>query len=563
MDTKRWMLLLMIAMLLFVSACSASNKRNQETVDRISEEPGPLGKYDAPVVVRIGTIVESSKSLLPGETLLDNQYTRDIKEKLNIVVDYAFKASTPNYQQKVNLAIASNDLPDAMVVGLVELNEMHEAGQLADMTDAFHDYASPVIKRIIEGTNGEALNSVTFDGKIMAIPNVQLRADGIHLLWIRKDWLEKLNLEPPQTVEELEAVARAFVEKDPGGNGKGKTIGLAGPGAGGKLYANFLKSTNVLYGFDGIFSAYNSYPGYWLEVDGEVRYGSTLPETKEALGKLRELYTEGLIDQDMSIRKDPDDPLIGGQTGMLFAPWWAPYGPIDAAIKENPEANWQAYALPLDRNGEYSPHMSTSSNQFVVVRKGYEYPEAIIKMINNLAQGESDGRFTTERGPTEYPLRLTFAPADETEFEVKALREILAQRKTADDFLNKPEYKMLYSDARNINRVKLEPHDQYDIQYWDMDSDRAMWIRAYALMVGGSPLVDNEINGVFSLTYAQTKTMESRWFALQKLEDEAFLKIIMGAAPLDSFDTFVEEWMKLGGDQILEEVAQLKDQKMD
>ncbi|MNR59926.1 hypothetical protein D3C85_1812900 [compost metagenome] len=76
-------------------------------------------------------------------------------------------------------------------------------------------------------------------------------------------------------------------------------------------------------------------------------------------------------------------------------------------------------------------------------------------------------------------------------------------------------------------------------------------------------MVDNEINGVFSLTYAQTKTMESRWFALQKLEDEAFLKIIMGAAPLDSFDTFVEMWMKQGGEQILEEVAQLREQKMD
>lgn len=559
MDTKRWMLMMMIVMSLLVSACSISHKRNLETEDKIAAAPGPFGKYDVPVNVRIGTIVESAKSLLPGETLLDNQYTRDIKEKLNIDVEYIFKASPANYNQKVSLAIASNDLPDAMVVGLVELNEMYEAGQLADMTEVFQDYASPVIKRIIEGTNGEAMESVTFDGKIMAIPNVQLRADGIHLLWIRKDWLDKLDLDPPQTVEELEIVARAFVERDPDGNGKADTIGLAGPGAGRQLYANFLQSTNVLYGFDGIFSAYNAYPGYWLEADGEVQYGSVQPETKEALGKLRDLYGKGLIDQDMSVRKDPDDALIGGQTGMFFAPWWAPYGPLDAAIKENPEANWQAYALPLDRNGQYSPHMSTSTNHFVVVRKGFKYPEAVMKILNNFVQGESEGRFTTERGPTDYPLRLTFAPADETEYEVNALREVLAQRKKPVDFLDKPEYKMLYYDARNIHRVKLEPYDQNDIQYWDMDGDRAMWIRAYALMVGGSPLVDNEINGVFSLTYTQTKTMENRWAALQKLEDETFLKIIMGAAPLDSFDAFAEKWMKQGGEQILEEVAQLTD----
>lgn len=556
MKRSPWMIIVILIMLI-VSSCSKSSHSNPEGNQNSESYPDPFGPYDEPVTIRIGTTMDSTRPLLEGETLLDNQYTRNIKQNLNINIDYAFKTSTLNYEQKVNMAIASGNLPDAMLVGPVELKQMYQADQLADMTDVYQRYASPVIKSIVESTDGEAMNSVTFDGRMMAIPNVQLRADGIHLLWIRKDWLDKLGLEPPKTMDQLEAIARAFVERDPDGNGKADTIGLAGPAAMGRLYANFLHSTNVLYGFDGIFAAYNAYPGYWLKDDRGVRYGSTGPETKEALGKLRELYAAGLIDPEMGVRQNPDEPVVTGKTGMFFAPWWAPYGPLGDAVKYNPEANWQAYALPLDRKGRYSPHMSTTSSQFVVVRKGYEHPEAVMKLLNNLVLGEGKGTFTTERGPTEYPLRLTFAPVDETEYEVKALRQVLEGSKTGKDFLDKPEYKMLPKDVENIFIIKGEPYDNYDIQHWLPSKDWAKWVRGYALMVGGAPLVDQEINGVFSVTYAQTATMESRWASLQTLEDETFMKIIMGVAPLDSFDQFVEEWRRRGGDQILSEVAAL------
>ncbi|SFF08693.1 putative aldouronate transport system substrate-binding protein [Paenibacillus algorifonticola] len=554
---RRHRMIALIVIILFISACSSSKSSNPDTDQNARLLPDSSGKYESPVTIRIGTTVESTKSLLEGETLVDNQYTRNIKNNLNIIVDYSFKASPANYNQKVSLAIASGDLPDAMVVGPVELKEMIEADQLMDLTEVYHTYASPVIKRIVDSTDGEALNSVTFNGKILALPNVQLRADGVHLLWIRKDWLDKLHMEPPQTMEELEAAAQAFVEQDPDGNNERDTIGLAGPSLTGRLYANFLHSTNNLYGFDGIFAAYDAYPGYWLEDSGKVVYGSVQPGTKEALGKLREMYLAGLIDPEMGVREDPGESIVSGKTGMFFAPWWAPYGPIDDAVRSNPEANWQAYALPLNRNGEYRPHMSTSTSQFVVVRKGYEHPEAAMLILNNLVLGESQGTFTTERGPTEYPLRLTYAPTDETEYEVKALRQVLAGTSTAEDFLDKPEYKMLLSDIRNIGPVKLGPYDKYDIKYWAPDKNRAMWIRGYSLMVGGSPLVDNEINGIFSATYAQTKTMESRWPKLQRLEEETFLKIILGAAPLDAFDQFTEEWIKQGGEQITREVNEL------
>lgn len=41
---------------------------------------------------------------------------------------------------------------------------------------------------------------------------------------------------------------------------------------------------------------------------------------------------------------------------------------------------------------------------------------------------------------------------------------------------------------------------------------------------------------------------------LEKLELECFTNIIMGSEPIEAFDTFVEEWMNNGGEQITAEV---------
>lgn len=562
-------MVLIFVIMLLLSGCSSGEsssqkKKSEGTSPSSMEDADPLGKYDETVTIAIGQEIDPSDTSLSeaGDTPLDNQYTRNIKENLNIEVDHAFTASPSNYRQKVSLSIAGNDIPDAMIVNAVELRQMVKADQIADLTDVYNNYASPVIKRIVESTDGIAMDAVTFDGKIMAIPNVQLSADGVHLLWIRKDWLDKLELEVPQTVEDLEKVAKAFAEEDPDGNGKADTIGLAGPDVKTKLYANFLESTNNLYGFDGIFGACNAYPGYWLDDgSGNQVYGSILPETKEALGKLRDMYADGLIDKEMGVREDSGESVIAGKTGMFFAPWWMPYGPITDAVTEDPEANWQAYAVPLDKDGKFSPHLSSPTNSFVVVRKDYEHPEAAMKLLNNLMAEDAKGTFDASKGgPGYYPLRLVYAPSDETEYSVLALREVLEGNKTAEDFKDKPEYKLLVKDAETIKDVKTEPYDKYDIQYWDMNANKGQWTRAYALLVGGSPLTDNEINGVYSSIYNQTKTMEDRWVNLKKLEDETFLKIVMGQEPLDSFDKFVEEWKKQGGDKITDEVNEMAKQ---
>ncbi|WP_338555553.1 extracellular solute-binding protein [Paenibacillus sp. KS-LC4] len=562
--SRKCIQILLAGILIVLSACSNSSsskelpKSSTEEAQTaaVEKEANPFGKSEEPITINIGKEIDASdKSLPAGDSPESNQYTRYVKEQLNIDTKIVWQAAAgKDYEQKINLSIASNDLPDAMVVKETQFRQMVKSGQLEDLTEVYNKYASPTIKGIIETTNGLALKSVTVDGKMYALPNVTPEADMVHYMWIRKDWLDKLGLQPPKTMDELEKVAKAFVEQDPDGNGKADTVAITGPQLGGNLNADFLNPNNNNYGFDPIFASYHSYPGFWLkDSNGNTTYGSIQPETKQALSKLRDFYSKGLIDKEMSIRKNAQELIKNGTSGIYFGVWWSGgYGPLADAYQNNPEANWQAYAAPLDMDGDFTPHMGNPSNQYLVVRKGYEHPEAVIKMQNLLYRDES--KFDVNVAISNYPLRLVYASMDVMDVTYKMLQEVLAGTKKPED-LDLPGYNLLKADAENIKKVKLEPYNNNDIQYWDPNADIGVWKRMYSTLVGIAPLQE-PFKRTYSVTYSQTKTMESRWAALDKLEKETFLKIIMGAAPLDSFDQFVIDWKNQGGDKIIAEIGE-------
>ncbi len=531
-----------------VQSSDASNSSN--------EQYDPYGRYDKAVTITVARSFDPAEKLPEGDTPENNQYTRYIKENLNVDVKAAWAVANTNYEQKMNLCIASNDLPDAMVVGSYQFKTMAGAGQLEDLTDVIKNYASPIVKNAMDKTDGWAEKAISYDKKYMAIPSVNVSDDGYQLTWIRKDWLDKLGLEVPKTLDDLENVAKAFVERDPDGNGKADTIGISGPQNGGALYANFLAPASDLYGFDPVFSALHAYPGYWLEgSDGEAVYGSILPETKIALTKLRDWYSKGLIDKQMSIRKDSTELVVSGKTGIFFNSWWVGYWPLPDAIKNDPKANWQAYTTPLDDKGQWNTHMSMPVNSYVVVRKGYEHPELAMKIVN--LNNRDEGKFDKSKGLTNNQvLRLPISQPDELLVTAKAYKEIFAGTKKPSDFVGGEYdlYSQLVADCENITKVKLQPYDNMDIQYWDPSADMSVWSRAYSILVGDSVIYDTPSNKVYSLLYSQTKSMQSKWANLKKMEDETFLKIIMGAAPVEAFDKFVQDWKTQGGDQITAEV---------
>ncbi|ALS26687.1 sugar ABC transporter substrate-binding protein [Paenibacillus sp. 32O-W] len=530
------------ALLIVIATCSRSNIPDSGSA-LVTAEHHPFGKYEQPITLRIGMGVDPTFKSYTGETPARNPWVTAIKDTLNVNIKIDWMVANENMEQKIDLAIASNTLPDAMVVSQFQLKQMVKADELADLTEVYHRYASPVMKRIIDSTNGKAMEHATFDGKMLALPSVE--AEDISMMWIRQDWLDRLGLQPPATMEKLEQTARAFVERDPDGNGRADTVGIV---TGPSLYDDFHSGPGS-FNLNPVFSAYNSYPGFWLKgADGKPVYGSIQPETKAALAKLRDLYGSGLIDQEMGIRESPAEAVIDGKGGIFFAPFSGGYWPVPEALKNNPRANWQAYALPLDADGHFNAKMFKPTKSFVVVRKGYEYPEAVIKVANLILRDEY------KYGIDFQPLRITLAPRDEISFSVKALHDVMAGESKPEDFADKVEYSLLHNDLNAIKNTKLAPYDRTDIQYWNTRGSN--FKRAYSLLVGGRNLLDPNLNKVSSIYYSHTETMETQWRHLVDAEMDLFTQIIMGVAPLEAFDRWVEEWKRQGGDRITDEVAQ-------
>ena len=89
-----------------------------------------------------------------------------------------------------------------------------------------------------------------------------------------------------------------------------------------------------------------------------------------------------------------------------------------------------------------------------------------------------------------------------------------------------------------------------------MDLAKSNLSRLVSIMVGDAPLVNEEYVPIYNSYDGRTKTMDSKWANLKKLEEETFAKIITGKAGIDAFDSFVDEWKASGGDEITKEVQE-------
>ena len=420
----------------------------------------------------------------------------------------------------------------------------------------FDDYASDALKSYVKSGGEELQKCITNeDGELMAIPAPNLTAGGVNEMWIRQDWLDALGLDVPRTWDELAEVAKAFVTRDPDGNGENDTIGILGPGNSDHMNA----VGGNQFGLDPLFSCFQSYPQYWLKSeDGSVEYGSIQPETKTALENISKLYADGVIDPETLVRSDSKEPLLAGKVGIFFGPWWCAYTFADTTLSGS--ADWRAYFTPLSEDGKYYTHMAEPTTQYVVASKDCKNPEAAFKIINYLIAYEQtwveEGVTSTEMGTADfYPLYNAYDNADEIETSFETLTKYLAGGISMDD-VDFSTHKLLKNDMEAVTELKKKPYDDFSLKYWNLDSDLAKGNlpRLIAIMVGDAPLVNEEYVPVYNAYNGQTETMEAKWANLKKMEEETFAKIIMGKADISEFDTFVKNWKNQGGDQILKEI---------
>lgn len=552
-----WRSIFLALVLMGLTACrdNTNSMDSGKNLQGANDDGSPAySKYADPIVMRVGFKVPDSR-LNTGDSNDNNPITRYLEGITNIKVVHSWEAKGEDaFTQKVELAIDSNDLPDAMVVDRDQLMKLIDNDMIEDLTETYNKYGSELVKDIYNSTQGEALSDATRDGKLYGLPNVAINADSAGLLWIRQDWLEKLELQPPTTFQDIEEIAKTFIEKDPDGNGKRDTVGLSG-------YKNIVYGTKPhVNGLDTVFSAFHSFPTNWIKDSaGNIVYGSITPETKEALEKLADWYKRGLLDPDFALYKETQEPIINGKAGMFFGPWWMPYYPLSEAVALDTKAEWRAYAAPLDTSGKFVTHLAPVTDRYLVVRKGYEHPEAVMKELNvftrlerrqdpNLDDVKKLDDFSAQTGiqpRAYYPFDLLIDYSDAIEKHYADIQQAL-HGKIDPDTLN--------ADTRLI-------YDQWVAETEQPKKNLEGWKAANAYKYGVAVLTSNAIEGVRGVFYGNTPLMEKKWPELQKLEIETFLNIIVGDSPLSDFDVFVAKWKSLGGDEITKEVTESVNRK--
>lgn len=552
------MIALSLAGCLVLTGCNKQQTEKTDTAEHTQEwktaETTPFGRYPEEVIYTLGKMTGMNNSNLPkGDTYEDNGYTRYLKKQLNIQNKDVFEAGeNDNYQETVSMTIASRELPDVMVVNDMEMLQLLVDNDLIeDLTQVYEDCTSSRIKDIYNSYGSEILDNVTFDGKLMALPETNID-DGPSLCWLRKDWMDKLGLDAPKTVEDVENIVHEFVQKDPGGNGKGETVGLVCDDelTGGCGYS-------YEYQNDIIFASFGAFPKQWIyNKDGEVVYGSVQNEAKAALGKLRQMYQQGTLDNNFLMRESSNiiELIVSGKCGSFFGPWWSPNNPLMSAMQNNPNAEWQPYLIQTDKDGQTSFASQNPNDKYVVVRKGYKHPEIVMKIVSvlfdDLRYDEEDVRemeryYQDNVDPTARPLAINVDYKDALMRCYDSLKDAIQGRKKLED-LGLLEGAYYISCSKYLDRKK----DTSAQKSWED------WAAYASRMTACSVLKKGQTRQVKSLFFGETKTMKSNWWRLEELEKKAYLEIVTGQKPLSYFDEFVKEWNRQGGEKIRGEVAQ-------
>ncbi len=195
------------------------------------------------------------------------------------------------YEDKMNVMINTGEIPD-IFEHWPQTNEMFlrwvDEGLFLNLDEYVPKDGSkyPNLAKVIYNPQ---YRNLLFNGQHIMVPWMTGAAGfGIY---IREDWLEKLNLSVPKTAEEFYQVMEAFTKQDPDGNGKDDTYGICG--------------SKELFWFMPIYSAWVEKPDWNYNADKTtIEFMYATEGFKEFLAYMSKAYAQGFVVKDYYAKND-------------------------------------------------------------------------------------------------------------------------------------------------------------------------------------------------------------------------------------------------------------------
>lgn len=328
-----------------------------------------------------------------------NDYTQWLEEKTGLDLQIEVTLGT-DAQTKLNLALASGDLPD-ILLGMPMtpslLSQQGAEGTFLPLNDLMAEYGFET-KRVFEDERPQLLPlNLSPDGNLYGLPEIN---ECFHCflsqkLWVYKPWLDTLGLEVPTTTDEFEAMLLAFKDQDPNGNGIADEVAYSGSVEGQGGWHNSVEQ-NLMNAF--VFYDRIQHDRLLL-IDGQVQAAYAQPGYREGLRYLHRLYEQGLIDPNGLIQDNAGLLQLGSQMephllGAVSGGWMGTFT-IPQTLEQGAEMdNWIAIPPLAGTEGvqtaAYAP-WGFSVGRCVVTNQA-EHPDVAFRLCDLMYSTEATMR---------------------------------------------------------------------------------------------------------------------------------------------------------------------------
>lgn len=269
-----------------------------------------------------------------GKTPEENElFEKEVERLTGIKVDINKPAS--DYDKKLTTAISSGEEFDLLQISKEKMNLFIEQGILTPLTDFVTSSKILSDPNVIPTNEWDQVR--TEDGQIYGVFS---KMQGGTMPIVRQDWLDKLKLPIPTTLDEFYTVLKAFKEQDPDGNQKADTYGL---------------STAGLYEIQGFMSAAGVKQRYVIK-DGKRIVPYATEAAVPVFEWLAKLYQEGILDPNFATNDTGKmrNLFLTDRVGMVTY-WDAWVGLFNnTRLQEDPNTTFKAKGIagPAGPNGE-------------------------------------------------------------------------------------------------------------------------------------------------------------------------------------------------------------------
>lgn len=421
------------------------------------------------------------------------------------------------FAESFNLMIASGDLPDLIMYDWG--NKDHVPGgpdkfiaekyiiKLNDVIDAW----APNLKKALTDDPQMAKEVKTDTGNYYVFPRYEPEPDPWLGPIVRKDWLDDLGMSAPETIDDWHTMLTRFKDEK---NSSSPLI---------YKLTNF-KTTGFLSG------AWGEKFDFYIE-DGKVVCGPARKGWKDYLTVMQQWYSEGLIDRDIAAvdTTTMQNKVISGKNGAFLESAGTLGNYIPMMKDVDPKAEFMGVSYPVLNKGE-RPKFGIHSNKYTG-----EMSTAISAECDNV---ELAAKFLDYFYSEEGRLFANFG------VEGVTYNMIDGYPKLSDMVLN--------SDNINntIDEYAVSEFSIIDTRYYDQrmvfDTQKEAlktWDETDAALHAVPVLLPTE---------EEADTIAKYSADITTYVEEMYIKYLIGAESLETFDAYVDRLYELGLQEVLD-----------